>query len=118
MLRASATTTGTNVDLNAITSDEAGDGGVLHGSLLTDFAEAVLGGDEARLTDIRRRVRDTLGDAAFVDAAAVIANYSALDRVADATGIPLEPAKVSNTVELRAELGIDKFIDAGGRSQS
>ncbi len=118
MLRASATATGTNIDLNAITDNDAGDGGVPHGSLLTDFAEAVLDDDEARLTDTRRRVRETLGDAAFVDAAAVIANYSALDRVADATGIPLEAAKESNTIELRAELGINEFIDAGGRSQS
>ena len=118
MLRASATATGTNVDLNVITDDGAGDGGVPHGSLLTDFAEAVLGDDEARLTDIRGRIRDTIGDAAFVDAAAVIANYSALDRVADATGIPLEPTKEVDTVALRAELGIDEFIGAGGRSQS
>ena len=54
-------------------------------------------------------MRETLGDAGLVDSAAVIANYCALDRVADATGIPLEPAKEANTVGLRAELGIDEF---------
>ena len=107
-----------SVSVAILGGDGAGDGGVPHGSLLTDFAEAVLGDDEARLTDIRGRIRDTIGDAAFVDAAAVIANYSALDRVADATGIPLEPTKEVDTVALRAELGIDEFIGAGGRSQS
>ena len=109
MLRASATATKKTVDLKAIVDDGAGDGGIPHGSLLTAFAEAVLGKDETRLIDGRQRVRDTLGDAAFVDAAAVIANYSALDRVADATGIPLEPAKETGTADLRAELGIDAF---------
>lgn len=107
MLRASATATGTKVDLKAIVDDDAGDGGVPHGGLLTGFAGAVLGGDDARLIVARERVRDSLGDAALVDAAAVIANYSALDRVADATGIPLEPAKEAGTADLRAELGID-----------
>ncbi len=97
------------MDLKAITSDGAGDGGVPHGSLLTGFAEAVLGDDEAGLIALRERVRDTIGDAALVDAAAVVANYSALDRVADATGIPLEAAKEAGTADLRAELGIDRF---------
>ncbi len=109
MLRASATATGTSVDLTAIVGDGAGDGGVPHGGLLMAFAEAALGNDESLLNDARQRVRDALGDAGLVDAAAVIANYSALDRVADATGIPLEPAKETGTADLRAELGIDAF---------
>ena len=79
--------------------------------MLIAFAGAVLGDDDARLNDVRRRLRKALGDAGFVDSAAVIANYCALDRVADATGIPLEPAKEANTVELRAELGIDNFLN-------
>ena len=94
-----------------MTSDDAGDGGIPGGDLLIAFAEAVLGDDEARLNDVRQRLRVVIGDAGLVDAAAVIANYSALDRVADATGIPLEAAKEANTVELRAELGIDDFAE-------
>ncbi len=107
MLRASATASGTEVNLKAIAG--SGGGGIPHGRLLAGFAEAVLGEDEAGLTTIRERLRESLGDAALVDAAAVVANYSALDRVADATGIPLEPAKEAATVGLRAELGIDGF---------
>ena len=80
-----------------------------HGSLLKAFAEAALDDDEKLLTEIRQRLRKAMGDAALVDAAAVIANYSALDRVADATGIPLEPAKETETADLRAELGIDAW---------
>ena len=109
MLRASARATGEAVDPSAIVDDEGGDGGIPHGSLLKAFAEAVLGDDEEPLTEIRQRLRNAMGDAALVDAAAVIANYSALDRVADATGIPLEPAKETETVALRAQLGIDAW---------
>ena len=109
MLRESAKAINTQVDLKAITDDTAGDGNIPHGGTLTAFAEAVLGDDEVRLDTARRRVRAAVNDAGFVDAAAVIANYSALDRVADATGIPLEAAKEANTVELRTELDIDDF---------
>jgi hypothetical protein len=109
MLRESAKATDTEVDLKAITDDAAGDGNIPHGALLTAFAAAALGDDDDRLAEARSQVRAAVGDAGFVDAAAVIANYSALDRVADATGIPLEEAKEANTVELRAELGIDDF---------
>ena len=113
MLRASARASRTEVDLTAVTGDRAGDGGVAHGALLTGFAEAVLDRDEAALAAVRQRLRDALGDAALVDAAAVVANYSALDRVADATGIPLEAAKEAATAGLRTELGIDRFREAG-----
>ena len=109
MLRASARATGDAVDLNAIVDEEAGDGGIPHGGLLKAFAEATLADGGTPLTGVRKRLRNALGDAALVDAAAVIANYSALDRVADATGIPLEPAKETGTADLRAELGIDAF---------
>ena len=95
------------IDLEVITN--GGNGGIPHGLTLTAFAEAVLGRDDVLLSNARQLVRDELGAAALVDAAAVIANYSALDRVADATGIPLEPAKEANTVELRARLGINDF---------
>ena len=111
MLRASARASRTEVDLTAVTGDRAGDGGVAHGRLLTGFAAAVLGGG-GELSAVRQSLRDALGDAALVDAAAVVANYSALDRVADATGIPLEPAKEAATAGLRAELGIDAFRGA------
>ena len=61
MLRGSARATNTQIDLKAVTNDDAGDGGIPHGGILKAFAEAVLGDDEARLNDARRRVREALG---------------------------------------------------------
>ncbi len=88
-----------------------GDGGVSHGALLVEFAEAVLGADDDRLHRARARLRATLGDAALVDAAAVVANFNAIDRIADATGIPIDPERVELTADLRAELGINTFAE-------
>jgi len=82
---------------------------VPYGALLIAFAEAVLGEDDARLQQTRSALRQALGDAALVDAAAVVGFFNAIDRVADATGIPLDPERVPQTADLRATLGIDAF---------
>ena len=84
-------------------------GGVPHGAFLVDFAEAVLGDNEERLSRVRTAVRASLGDAALVDAAAVVGFFNAIDRVADATGIPLDPERVPQTADFRATLGLDDF---------
>ena len=109
MLRESAKATNTEIDLKALTSDGFDDSGGANGGLLADFTEAVLGNSESQLGVARQRLGSKLSDGGLVDASAVIANYNALDRVADATGIPLEAAKEANTVELRAVLGINDF---------
>ena len=85
----------------------AGDGGVTHGDALVGFAEAVLGGDAGALAGARDRLRGALGPTGLVDAAAVVGLFNAIDRVADATGIPLEPGKEAATRDFRTALGID-----------
>ncbi|SKA24896.1 hypothetical protein SAMN02745126_04463 [Enhydrobacter aerosaccus] len=48
----------------------------------------------------------------MVDAAAVIAGFDGITRIADATGIPLEPPKAEQTADLRATLQLDAFQSA------
>ena len=91
----------------------AGDGGVTHGDVLVRFAEAVLGDDDAALAAARGRVTAALGPAGLIDAAGVVGLFNAIDRVADATGIPLEPEKAAATSDFRTALAIDGF--AAGR---
>lgn len=78
------------------------------------FAEAVLGRDDRRLDAIRAEIRQALGDAALVDAAAIAATFNAIDRVADSTGIPIEDVKADSTADFRAALGIDAFAEQRG----
>ncbi len=89
---------------------EAGDdSGIPHATLLIEFAEAVLDPDENRIARARKAVAETMGEAALVDAAAVAGNFNAIDRVADSTGIPLEPEKAAMTEDFRSALGINDF---------
>jgi hypothetical protein len=93
----------------------AGDSGIPHGDRVIEFAEAILGNDEARLTRARAAFVGAMGAAALVDAAAVAGLFNAIDRVADATGTPLEDAKAADTASLRDAIGIDAFEAARAR---
>ena len=66
-----------------------------YGRLLVAFADAVLGEDEGALTRAREALAAALGPPGLADAAAVVGLFNAIDRVADATGIPLEPEKAA-----------------------
>jgi hypothetical protein len=113
LLRGSSEAKGENYDLTLLTGGQ-GDGNIPHGALLVKFAEAVLGRDDQSLAAIRGQIRAQMGDAALVDAAAIAATFNAIDRVADATGIPIEESKAEATAAFRATLGINAFAENRG----
>ena len=85
---------------------------MLHGDLLISFAEAVLGKDAGVLTRARSALAAALGPPGLADAAGVVGLFNAIDRVADATGIPLEPEKAAASADFRAALDLDRFAVA------
>ena len=89
----------------------AGGGGVPCGLELVRFAAAVVEGGTDELDAARRALQDRVGPAGLADAAAVAGLFNAIDRVADATGIPLEAEKAAATLDFRTELGISKYPD-------
>jgi hypothetical protein len=98
--------TGDDYDLETIIDGGDGDGGVPHGDLLLEFAEAVLDDDDTVLAASRDKISDALGWEAFVDVAGVIASFNSVVRVADATGIPVESFKEESAEKLNAEFSI------------
>ena len=102
-------------DLNAVTGAARDDGGVPHGRLLLAFAEAVLDEDEEALAGVRAALSEAIGSAGLADAAGVVGLFNAIDRVADATGIPLEAEKAEASADFRGALGVDRF-DVGARA--
>jgi hypothetical protein len=104
---------GARYDLHALTAGQtAAPVGVPHERELVALAEAVVRGGDTELADARRAALAALGEEGFVAASAVAANFERMDRIADATGIPLDAPLDAISVGLRAELGLDAFASA------
>ena len=109
-LRASSRKSGGDADITVITSDAPSDGGVVHGRLLIELVDAVIdpAGDPA---PARRQLVEAAGPGLLVEAGAVLGMFHWNDRVADATGAPLDEFHL----DYRRKLGAKMGLDAGGR---
>ena len=113
MLRVSAQTTQTEIDLAGVTgSARAADQGIEHGALLLGFAEAVAQRDSVAIERAREALRVTAGEAVVVDAAGVAANFQRMVRIADSAGIPVDDMHNEFGKAVRAELGLEHFRSA------
>jgi len=103
-------------DLRSLIEGSEVDSGVEGGAELTDFVEAVVLDDGEASADAisqaRLAVVGRLGEEATVDAAAVIANFQRMVRIADSTGIPLDEPVAMMTQNIRCELGINNYSAA------
>ena len=113
MLRASATTTETEVDITAINGDAAAAAvGVEFGPELMAFAEAVARREPQELEHSRNTLRSNAGTDVLVDAAGVAANFQRMVRIADSMGIPVDDTESDLGKSVRAELDLARFASA------
>jgi hypothetical protein len=113
MLRVSAQTTETDINLQGVAGDEsAANQGIEHGALLVAFAEAVANRDSTATEQARQALHSAAGDAVVVDAAGVAANFQRMVRIADSVGIPVDDMESEFGKETRAELSLEKFHSA------
>lgn len=113
MLSLSSQATERDFDIAAIAKGgAAGPSGVPHGEAMVAFAEAVVARDEDRMAELRARLRDEMGDRAFIDICGVIANFHRMVRIADGTGIPLDERTMAMTDDIREDLGLNAFRSA------
>ncbi len=89
-----------------------GDGGVAHGERLVAFVDAVMGRDEGALETARGALRAVLSPEAFVDTCATIGAFNVVDRIADATGIPLDDRLMDMSKDVREALDLARFSSA------
>ena len=99
-------------DLSVVTGRAESDGGVPHGARLLAFTDAVLGSDAEAIERERVALRAVVSPEAFVDVCALIASFNVVDRIADATGIPLDPMLYAMSGEVREELQLARFRSA------
>lgn len=80
------------------------------------FAEAANDGTDM-LDDARHRLQSAVGPAGLEEAAATVAIFNGLVRVADGTGIQLDGGVHDESADFRARLGIDDFAGAQNTSR-
>ena len=113
MLRVSAMTTETDIDIQGINGDESAAGiGVEFGPELMKFAESVASGNEDDLEQARQALLSAAGAEVLVDAAGVAANFQRMVRIADAAGIPVDDMEIELGKEVRAELKLESYATA------
>lgn len=113
MLSWSGTEQGMEVDLVSV---QAATGGVAvnFASELVSFATAATNydanDDDSALATSREALISTLGLAATIDAAAVIANFEMMTRLADSTGARMTTDTIANRADISAAMGVDKVV--------
>lgn len=103
MLRASGT-----FELRAVT-DATLQSGVEFGDEIRELVDATVQGRWSDLAALRDIHEQTMGSQVLVDVLTVASGFNGITRVADATGIPVDPVPAKDSEEMRSEVGIDAF---------
>lgn len=111
MLRWSSTAAGAPADLDAL-ADGSGDANLPFGAELVAFTEAIAGMDLDVIAAARERLAAASGRAFMIDAAAVVANFEMMTRVADGTGARFPEDPSGGRAELAASLGITHLVSS------
>lgn len=85
------------------------DGGVNHGALLARLCDAVAAKDKTLMVDIRAEMLDQMSAEQLVDAVGVSAMFHMMNRVANATGTPLDPIMAKAGPAIADAIGASGF---------
>ena len=105
MLSWSSHEDGTPADIDALGSG-VGDAGLPHGGALLAFVDAAAGWDDDAVVAARDRLEREAGAAFMIDAAAVVANFEMMTRVADGTGARHPQDGLAERVAVAVRLGM------------
>ena len=116
LLRVSGDANGLTIDLQAaLDRDHVGDVGVPASAALLAFTNVVeLGGD---VDGARAALVAEVGAEAAVEAAATIAVFNGLVRIADGTGIRLDDGVFSVSSDARELFGVNRFAGAANSAE-
>ena len=113
MLRASAMTTDTEVDLQGVVGNKTSAAtGIAFGAELMHFSESIALRDEKIIAESRKALLTAAGPAVLVDAAGVAANFQRMVRIADSIGIPFDYMDSTMAQGIQQDLGLKRFASA------
>jgi hypothetical protein len=113
MLRVSAESSSTDVNLQLINGGSNENSTVAFSHELMSFATAVASRDEAELASSREKLLEASSAEVLIDAAAVAGNFQRMVRIADAVGIPIDIASLQRVNVAVEQLELRRFRSAG-----
>lgn len=109
MLSWSGEEQGVEVDLAGVRAATGGVGVKFVRELL-DFVTAATQEDEVALATTRAELLKVAGIATTIDAAAVIANFEMMTRLADSTGARMPEEVVAQRLKVATAMGVDSVV--------
>lgn len=108
LLRRSGQESQIEFNLNAVT-DPTQDSGVENGTILRRLVSAFVSSDWSELALVRTEATEILGLQQMTDVLTVACGFNGITRVANATGIPLDPETKRVTAGFRFDTGINTY---------
>jgi hypothetical protein len=112
LLGRSGAKTETSFNLGKLTDTSERAIGITAEATLLALAEAVIDGSQPNVQIARKRAISDLGEKTTVEAIAVIAGFNGITKIANGTGLPLDPETHSSTEKMRAETAIDDYSES------
>ncbi len=109
MLSWSGNEQGIDIELSSV-RDATGGANVKFARELLDFATAATELDDTALISARGALIKTAGVATTIDAAAVIANFEMMTRLADSTGARMPEKVVAQHLGAATAMGVDQSV--------
>ena len=109
MLSWSGNEQGIEIELSSV-RNASGGANVKFTRELLDFATAATELDDTALDSAREALIKTAGVALTIDAAAVIANFEMMTRLADSTGARMPEEVVAQRLDAATAMGVDQAI--------
>ena len=113
MLRESINADGQSIDLDGLADPNCKEiPGLKHSKLLIEYADVFMSRDAEQLVIVRDKLEKALGADKLVDASGVASNFQRMVRIADGTGIPMDPGSYEDELEIIKKLDLEKYESA------
>ena len=111
LLRESGIKDDQQFDLGVVVGKDANLGLEFESEILA-LTDAVCRGEPDELAKVRAETEAAMGAQKTVDVIMVAAGFSGITKIANGTGLHLDPDTESSTLEMRHETGIENFSEA------
>ena len=111
MLRASSTANDLELDVDVVRGDLQESDAIHHAPELAALVDASVN-DLASLPSARSALVEATDEATMLDAAAVVANFEMMTRIADGTGTRHPASRLESMSELYSSMGLEDFVSA------